>query len=438
MRAMKTGRNEPCPCGSGRKYKNCHLAADSAPAASQQRDEISPIHELDMRLVEDILGYAEQKFGHELLDAAELLELEPEMTLQFAKPWLAFIAPLGGRPAVESFLEDRGWSLSRGAQEWLAAQQKSWLSIWEIVDVEPGRTLTLRDRLTSEERVVHEVSGSRTAERHYLILGRVVDTGSISLICGMHAVSLRPQAGAAVVEEVRKALRRRTAVAPDRLRNPKTAERMLHAWSDAIDRLSLPPILENRDGHPLLLTTDRWTFEPSRRSEIVARIASIEGADGDPATGAFAIVREDDTLVGSVEIGDASLIAETNSVARADELRAQIERRCESLLGPGLRSHSDPLAEWDRTDERDLPALPPVPEHDALIREVKEQHYAKWLDDRLPALDGKTPREAARTKRGRERLEAILVQMEVMEADVPEAVRYDIGTLRRALGMTRG
>jgi preprotein translocase subunit SecA len=23
----KTGRNDPCPCGSGRKYKNCHGAA---------------------------------------------------------------------------------------------------------------------------------------------------------------------------------------------------------------------------------------------------------------------------------------------------------------------------------------------------------------------------------------------------------------------------
>jgi preprotein translocase subunit SecA len=22
--AAKVGRNEPCPCGSGRKYKNCH------------------------------------------------------------------------------------------------------------------------------------------------------------------------------------------------------------------------------------------------------------------------------------------------------------------------------------------------------------------------------------------------------------------------------
>ena len=27
-----TGRNDPCPCGSGKKYKQCHLAADEAKA----------------------------------------------------------------------------------------------------------------------------------------------------------------------------------------------------------------------------------------------------------------------------------------------------------------------------------------------------------------------------------------------------------------------
>jgi ABC-type Zn2+ transport system substrate-binding protein/surface adhesin len=25
---LKTGRNEPCPCGSKKKYKKCHLEAD--------------------------------------------------------------------------------------------------------------------------------------------------------------------------------------------------------------------------------------------------------------------------------------------------------------------------------------------------------------------------------------------------------------------------
>ena len=30
----KTGRNDPCPCGSGKKYKQCCLARDEAAAAS--------------------------------------------------------------------------------------------------------------------------------------------------------------------------------------------------------------------------------------------------------------------------------------------------------------------------------------------------------------------------------------------------------------------
>lgn len=31
---MKPGRNDPCHCGSGQKYKKCHLAADDAAHAA--------------------------------------------------------------------------------------------------------------------------------------------------------------------------------------------------------------------------------------------------------------------------------------------------------------------------------------------------------------------------------------------------------------------
>jgi hypothetical protein len=31
---MKIGRNDPCPCGSGKKYKKCHLAANEAHASA--------------------------------------------------------------------------------------------------------------------------------------------------------------------------------------------------------------------------------------------------------------------------------------------------------------------------------------------------------------------------------------------------------------------
>ena len=31
----KIGRNEPCPCGSGKKYKNCHESKTSSSRTSQ-------------------------------------------------------------------------------------------------------------------------------------------------------------------------------------------------------------------------------------------------------------------------------------------------------------------------------------------------------------------------------------------------------------------
>lgn len=38
---IKLGRNEPCHCGSGKKYKKCHLAADQAERDRQRREEQS-------------------------------------------------------------------------------------------------------------------------------------------------------------------------------------------------------------------------------------------------------------------------------------------------------------------------------------------------------------------------------------------------------------
>ena len=37
--AAKLGRNDPCHCGSGQKYKKCHEAADDAARAKQLEKE---------------------------------------------------------------------------------------------------------------------------------------------------------------------------------------------------------------------------------------------------------------------------------------------------------------------------------------------------------------------------------------------------------------
>ncbi|HWR37480.1 MAG TPA: SEC-C metal-binding domain-containing protein [Clostridia bacterium] len=40
MPKKKQGRNAPCWCGSGKKYKNCHLGTDAVAEANRNRPSV--------------------------------------------------------------------------------------------------------------------------------------------------------------------------------------------------------------------------------------------------------------------------------------------------------------------------------------------------------------------------------------------------------------
>ena len=66
---------------------------------------------------------------------------------------------------------------------------------------------------------------------------------------------------------------------------------------------------------------------------------------------------------------------------------------------------------------------------------MKERHYADWPDQSLPALGDQTPRRAIRTKIGRERVDALLKDIEFREAGLRAGERFDVAVLRRTLGL---
>lgn len=105
---------------------------------------------------------------------------------------------------------------------------------------------------------------------------------------------------------------------------------------------------------------------------------------------------------------------------------------------PRAREHTDPRALLDH----DEPTPPPADDIPAevkarLLRDFKAKHYAGWIDEPLPALDGETPRNAARTKAGRTRVDVLLKEMEHHEARLPDAERFDFSQIRAALGLPR-
>jgi hypothetical protein len=77
------------------------------------------------------------------------------------------------------------------------------------------------------------------------------------------------------------------------------------------------------------------------------------------------------------------------------------------------------------------------PEVQAHTKKMMEEHWKNWFDQPIPALKGKTPRQAAKTKEGRERLEALLVEYETRDrrSAKENLIGPDVAALRRELGM---
>ncbi len=64
---MKIGRNDPCPCGSGKKYKKCCVDKAAPPSQALYYRRLSEAHN---RLMERLMAYATRTFGDEAIDVA--------------------------------------------------------------------------------------------------------------------------------------------------------------------------------------------------------------------------------------------------------------------------------------------------------------------------------------------------------------------------------
>jgi hypothetical protein len=314
------------------------------------------------------------------------------------------------------------------------------------------------------------------------ILASVVDFEGTSTLGCMYPAALPPFEAADLVRRARGRLRRKRAVPVERLRDGDIGRYLIRRWEESVtdwlERAATPPELRNSDGDPILLTTDRFEIAPGARAAVAAGLEAMDGVDAmeagsaapDPADGDSdreatggdrdreatggdrAAAREfvflkpgppsvperGRAVIGNARIEGSVLLVETNSIERADALRARIEGACGSHVQHRGRMHSDPRspAAREESSRSHGPALE-APEARQMLREVKAAHYRTWLDTALPALDGRTPREAARTAAGRRDVDLLLRSMEHREArgvKAPED-RFDFGAFRRQLGI---
>ncbi len=215
-----------------------------------------------------------------------------------------------------------------------------------------------------------------------------------------------------------------------------------------------PPLIENADGDPVELTLLHYDLRCTPQEASDALLPLARGLDRDEprqtdaagklVTVSFPWAREGatrkdasaDAALGQIRIDGPHLEVFADSARRVEAF----QRECEARLGDRAAFRDKQVVD----DLGDLPdwTFPEDAEGDdewdaetaaGLLEDIAEGHWERWPDEPLVELKDQTPREAARTEIGRERLEAVLWQLE--ELNVGTVFDADTGKLRRVLGL---
>jgi len=400
------GRNDPCPCGSGRKFKSCCLVHPNLSVQAIRK----VLHHKIMRFA---FQPQREERTREIFIAA--MSYADEEGLENLTPFLLELATYNTE-ALTAFEIARGPLLPDEerflVRAWLGARR----SLWQVLEVTPGESMRLRDARTGEEVDVLERTASTTLLIGDYVYLRLMQEGSAWVI--ESEVLLVPVQHRGLLLEVL-----------DEGGNPLD----IAAW---MGQMFGPITMVNYEGEDVVMcrtvlvpTRTSWTSLSTTLDRLFVRTSDDQWCETihterSPTVRCF-LTREDDTLV---------LV--TNSVERLERVLALLKENVADLQ----------IVEDERTDVATARAKrisegreieTPYESTSADVLEAMHtfvlEKEAEWLDSSIPALSGLTPRQAAKDPTRREDLVALLNEFDHRDVKKPGLFTFDVARLREAL-----
>ena len=446
----QAGRNDPCPCGSGKKYKHCHQVADqssagSSPPPDPARESEGPaavaIDWLTDRHRKGFKVAVESLFDDLWPDNApggsRNLDAEVRQAVQInLVEWLIAEGEMqvkGAQCRINAVLTGPdGPRLSDGQRRWLAQQGERPLRLYTVTDVRPGDGLTLCDAVDADAAavVVQERMGSRQAQPGLMIGARVmVLDDHLELSGALYPFSMLAQPG------VLAALRAVDAsgLHPDTLKTLRS-QAIARAW---LRQFAVPPelpkMIDSSTGEPILLVTDHYRVLDA--AALAASLAGCADVAGDAAIGWRREREGDDGAFRSLAAINPGKRPDRIEIfyrtqRHADEGRAWFDALAGAAVRHTSRKITDPQGvlpsiqpgrpagtRSGRSTTKAPPMLSPDQLADA-IEQALRRSYARWADEPVPALAGKTPRQAIGHAAGLERVKGLLRSYEQGEIEM--------------------
>ncbi len=360
---------------------------------------------------------------------------------------------------VDEYLKRRGWRDSVPCRRYMAALRDATMSVYEVTGVSSGKWVEVRDLARGGEPLrVFEHSASQQIVRWDRIGARVVDylgqkvfTGALlAYTVDQSEVLLR-----LIEAEIDHTLSTRglkrssldqpemdTAIADALATLPAAFTTCWLAGQVGAADASLPDVV-NFEGDPIVFAETRFASREGAVTEIIARLDALKDFhrvdDAPPSwdwrgkidarheTGGAGMMLQSrsaetgEQVFGSLKLEESALRFSTNSLARKERGNEILTAALGNLIGAGLTSLTNVQDALNRARETASTkagtddSVPPEVAADVL-RQFYNQHYCEWIGMPLPALDGRSPKDAVRTKSGEDEVVALLKTVENMDA----------------------
>ncbi len=437
---QKIGRNEPCYCGSGKKFKHCHdreLAA-AIPITSGARNQAVPIlldwlrknHRkattlaLDATLHNALL----QVFGDDQIDTTAALNSLDEQDLQQIMLNLnelliaqVDISVKGNFIEVaELALSNAGPRLNDIQRDWISQLASRPLRLYDVTKVEPGKGVTVCDAIETFLPPVNVVerSGSRSMQVGMQIGARIMQVDDEWQFSGaMYPFSML--AGRAVLNEL-------IAQSKDEDYHPDDMEyhiaiTIFEEWlAQFFMAPEMPDIIDTYSGEPMLFVSD--TYRVMDKVALKALLASQPDVHAiDKTTWSRDLICHDGMTrpQASITFGKKKDVLEVfyQTASHAEKGRLWFD----ALMGETVQfmarktlTPNEAIEEVrnEKPSTKKKTSSPQAEISPSAMTEIIEKfirkNYAKWADEPIPIFKNRTPRQEMQTVAGLERVKGLL------------------------------
>ena len=340
---------------------------------------------------------------------------------------------------IELFTKETGNELNSEEKNVLKDWRSSIRSYYEIKDLKHGEYCRLEDIFSNKEIVVHDSIVSSNLNHTDLICARPVftkDKNFFFSVVTIYPLVFKPL----ILDFFNKSISEYELEMGKQEDHTNYLKDYGYLIGKHIDDVIKHPRYLTPEGEDFVIA--RSAYKIKKKKEIISNISGDESFsllnDSSDDLIIFRLDRLSDKEVDVfIEIDDKELVINCNSRNTLDEVKIYIE----FLLKDLIKHKKDTLKNFDElTDNKEKHTfkLPKGVRSKKQFNSELDSYYAQWIDTPLQQLDGLSPREAILSPESRQKLESILVELELLYDDAKKAGEpyYEVSKLREELQKT--